>query len=406
MDDYVVAHMALLSTICHIVSNQQAERNASIIEQRLVWNNFVGKYGKRADFERSIRMKLSSFKVILSYIYQDLLVDDLQASRRGSPIIPELCLFCTIRYLSGGSYLDIRFLTGISVPSVYRIMWKTMLAIVACPQLQIKFPTTEEELKESALGFESVSTGGCISNCVTVIDGYHLAIQTPPKKEAKNVQSFFSGHYQSYGVNIQAACDHNCRFQFIGVGGPGVMSDRDAINESGLSELINNLPGMYCAIGDCAYVANEHLVPIFGGALALIPRNDNFNFFASQLRIRIEMAFGLMVKKWGVLQRPLTHSLKNIKYIVCTIGILHNFCINERLKGMEQASTFTPTDYEFSPFEEALRDAAASFDLGDIVNAMDRNYSLNRIRMVEAINGMQLTRPEKKKLLKRKQSQG
>jgi hypothetical protein len=43
MDDYVVAHMTLLSTICHIVSNQQAERNASIIEQRLVWNNFVGK---------------------------------------------------------------------------------------------------------------------------------------------------------------------------------------------------------------------------------------------------------------------------------------------------------------------------------------------------------------------------
>jgi DDE superfamily endonuclease len=268
MDDYVVAHMTLLSTICHIVSNQQAERNASIIEQRLVWNNFVGKYGARPDFERSIRMKLSSFKVLLSYIYQELLVDDLQASRRGSPIIPELCLFCTIRYLSGGSYLDIRFLTGISVPSLYRIMWKTMLAIVACPQLQVKFPKTDEELKESALGFESVSTGGCMSNCITVIDGYHLAIQTPPKKEAKNVQSFFSGHYQSYGVNIQAACDHNCRFQFIGIGGPGVMSDRDAINESGLGELVNNLPGMYCAIGDCAYVATEHLVPIFGGAQA------------------------------------------------------------------------------------------------------------------------------------------
>lgn len=184
------------------------------------------------------------------------------------------------------------------------------------------------------------------------------------------------------------------------------MSDRDAINESGLGELVNNLPGMYCAIGDCAYVATEHLVPIFGGAQALIARNDNFNFFASQLRIRIEMAFGLMVKKWGLLQRPLTHSLKNIKYIVCTIGILHNFCINERLKGREEGGTFTPTDYEFSPFEEALRDAAASFDFGDIVSAMDRNYSLNRIRMVEAINGMQLTRPEKKKLLKRKQSQG
>jgi hypothetical protein len=375
MDDFIAVHVMLLNTIHATVSNQHDERNPSIIEQRLVWSNFVDKYGARPDFERSIRMKLSSFQLLLSYICQELLVDEAKASARGTPIIPELCLFCTIRYLSGGSYLDIRFLTGISVPSVYRVIWKTMMAIVNCPQLQIKFPSTAEELKQSALGFESVSTNGCITNCVTVIDGYHLAIQTPPKKEAKNVQSFFSGHYQSYGINIQAACDHNCHFHFIGVGGPGVMCDRDAINESGLGELINNFPGMYCAIGDCAYVATEHLVPIFGGAQALIARNDNFNFFASQLRIRIEMAFGLMVKKWGILQRPLTHSLKNIKYIICTIGILHNFCINERLKGKDEGTIFTPSDYELSPFEEALRDAAASFDLGDITNAMDKNYS-------------------------------
>jgi hypothetical protein len=405
MDEFIAAHLLVLSTIYMTVSSEPAERNTSIIEQRLVWDNFVGKYGARPDFERSIRMKLSSFQLLLSYIRQELLVDEAKASTRGTPIIPELCLFCTIRYLAGGSYLDIRFLTGISVPSVYRIIWKTIFAIVASPQLKVKFPSTDEELKQSALGFRSVSTCGCISNCVTVIDGYHLAIHTPPKKEAKNVQSFFSGHYQSYGVNIQAGCDHNCRFQFIGVGGPGVMSDRDAINESGLGELINNLPGMYCAIGDCAYVATEHLVPIFGGAQALITRNDNFNFFASQLRIRIEMAFGLMVKKWGILQRPLTHSLKHIKYIVCAIGMLHNFCINERLKGKDEATIFTPSDYELSPFEEALRDAAASFDLGDITNSMDRNYSLNRIRMVEAINELQLTRPGKKKSLKRKQSQ-
>jgi hypothetical protein len=85
--------------------------------------------------------------------------------------------------------------------------------------------------------------------------------------------------------------------------------------------------------------------------------------------------------------------------------MLHNFCINERLKGKDEGTIFTPSDYEFSPFEEALRDAAASFDLGDITNSMDKNYSLNRIRMVEAINGLQLTRPGKKKSLKRKQSQ-
>jgi hypothetical protein len=48
------------------------------------------------------------------------------------------------------------------------------------------------------LGFQSISQQGCIWNCVAVLDGYHLQIQTPSKTEARNVvRSFFSGHYQA-----------------------------------------------------------------------------------------------------------------------------------------------------------------------------------------------------------------
>ena len=92
-----------------------------------------------------------------------------------------------------------------------------------------------------------------MTECVAVLDGYHMEIATPPKKEVKNVKSYFSGHYQMYGINIQAVCDHNCRFLFIGVGGPGVMGDREAIKESGLYDLVEKLPGLLYCIGDCAY---------------------------------------------------------------------------------------------------------------------------------------------------------
>ena len=84
------------------------------------------------------------------------------------------------------------------------------------------------------------------------------------KKEVQNVKSYFSGHYQTYGNNIQAACNHNCHFLFIGVGGPGVMGDREAINESGLYNLVEKLPGILYCIGDCAYTHSEHLIPIYG----------------------------------------------------------------------------------------------------------------------------------------------
>jgi hypothetical protein len=208
-------------------------------------------------------------------------------------------------------------------------VWKTIRAINRNASLSIKFPASVDECRDAALGFQSISQQGCIWNCVAVLDGYHLQIQTPSRTEARNVRSFFSGHYQTYGVNVQAACDHNCKFSFFGVAGPGVLGDREAIHQIPLGRLVEELPGLYCAIGDCAYTPTEHLVPIFRGEHALIPRNDNFHFFASQLRIRIEMAFGLMVKKWGILARPLTIKLKNVKWLMIAIARLQNYCIDE-----------------------------------------------------------------------------
>ena len=89
----------------------------------------------------------------------------------------------------------------------------------------------KEKAVDSAAGFSPISTNHVMTECVAVLGGYHMAITTPPKKEVHNIKSYFSGHYQTYGINIQAACDHNCRFLFIGVGGPGVMGDREAVKE-------------------------------------------------------------------------------------------------------------------------------------------------------------------------------
>lgn len=48
------------------------------------------------------------------------------------------------------------------------------------------------------------------------------------------------------------------------------------------------------------------------------------------------MAFGLMVKKWGILTRPLEIKVRNVKRLIVAIGRLHNFCINERLAFQQQ----------------------------------------------------------------------
>ena len=82
---------------------------------------------------------------------------------------------------------------------------------------------------------------------------------------------------------------------------------------------------------DCAHTLMEKLLPIYSSEQAARERCDNYNFYASQLHIHIEMAFGLMVKRWSILQKPITISIHNIKHLICPIGVLHNYCINEQI---------------------------------------------------------------------------
>ena len=110
-----------------------------------------------------------------------------------------------------------------------------------------------------------------------------------------------------------------------------------AIDQCSLGPLIDTLPEGYCAIGDAAYYPTERLAPIYYGVNRDDPLHDNFNFFASQLRIRIEMAFGLMQMKWRFLQQA-RQPTKNLPMYVMAIARLHNYVVKYRL---EQGSTLT-----------------------------------------------------------------
>jgi len=377
------------------VGEPRQKRNPSLVVQRLNWSRFVMTCGQSKEFKRHLRMKLESFNKLVSLLQEQLNVNGKEQKKRGGEIIPELQLYCTIRWLAGGIYSDIFYFCGISKTSFYFVVWRTIQAINRCVGLNIFFPKTVEECDHAAQGVRSVSNGEAIDSCVVVIDGYHLEIHAPPKKTARTVRSYFSGHYQSYGLNCQAACDHHSRFNFFGVAGPGVMSDRDAVKQVPLAELIEQLPGLYCAIADCAYTPTEHMIPVFGGALALQKRNDNFNFYASQCRIRIEMACGMMVQKFGVLQRPLRIGLKNVKHMMNAIVRLHNFCINERLSRGQNA---VPDDARrgIPIFQEALRTLGAVREHDTAVSDEYPQWSLNRERLVERVAAKHLERPTKR----------
>jgi hypothetical protein len=368
-----------------------SSRDPSVFEQRLMWADYIERHSRRdRTFTRRLRMNLESFNKLLELIREDLLVNQKMADLRGGPIIPELCLFCTVRWLAGGSYLDIIDITGISVASFYRIVWKTCKAIVESPDLEMRLPETPEECKVAAAGFRSISYKEAIANCVGVLDGYLLKINSPRKAEAKNVRAYYSGHYQCHGVNIQAVADHHCRFLYLAVAAPGSTGDNDAMSQISLASHLAKLPLGYCIIGDAAYTATEHLIPIYKGIDRLIKKNDDFNFYASQCRIRIEMAFGLMQMKWGILRQPQSCSLNNLKYLVHAIARLQNFIINERL-GESIGIREAPSTLSYIPSEPQDEDGNPI-----LVEALTEGYgswSQLREEMATRVEVLGLTRP-------------
>ena len=107
------------------------------------------------------------------------------------------------------------------------------------------------------------------------------------------------------------------------------------------------MPQGFVVIADAAYEATEHLVSLFYGVHALDPENDNFNFYGSQCHIRVEMAFGMMSQKWGILKHPMSVKRSQCANIVMCIARLHNFTINERLRNNQQSSEKDTIDLIF-----------------------------------------------------------
>ena len=74
-------------------------REPSFKEQRLSWETYVDKHNRRGTFKRQLRISQESFEKLLSYIRDDLEVNERMANLRGGTILPELCLYVTLCYL-------------------------------------------------------------------------------------------------------------------------------------------------------------------------------------------------------------------------------------------------------------------------------------------------------------------
>jgi len=146
------------------------------------------------------------------------------------------------------------------------------------------------------------------------------------------------------------------------------------------------------------HILSEHLLtPFFGSEKTDSVNNDTFNYFLSQLRIRIEMAFGLLVTKWRILSgTPLSFTLKNVSKTIMCCARLHNFCINQR--ELPSSEIVQDIDKDIITFYQQGNNGQASSSLGYIPS--DNTYhqggpsiSFMRNEIVENIKQRSLGRP-------------
>jgi len=137
--------------------------------------------------------------------------------------------------------------------------------------------------------------------------------------------------YQIYGINVQAGCDHKCRFVYAALAAPGGANNIAAFKNTKLSQMIQNMPLRRFVVGYNAYVCSETLLTPFSGVDKEDPSKDAFNFYLSQRRIHIEQTFGLMTGKWRILRQPLQMHLKMLGKYLC---VLQGYIISESTRAI------------------------------------------------------------------------
>ncbi len=93
---------------------------------------------------------------------------------------------------------------------------------------------------------------------------------------------------------------------------------------------MKEIPDGFYVVADNAYTLLATLIIPYSSSDKRYPEKDVFNFYVSQLRIKIEQAFGMMVNKWQVFKQPIELGLHAVPSLVECCMRLHNFCIDNR----------------------------------------------------------------------------
>jgi len=255
---------------------------------------------------------------------------------RGSEVMPpEVKLAMTLRWLRGGSYLDLLMLYGCSKASFYRTAYRVMEAICATHELELIPAIQDYQVRGDASRLEHLAAGfgrwtdNIVGACIGAIDGVQIAIKKPTVLDAPNPTAYIN-RKGFFALNVQAVADSSGRILWCSIKTPGATHDSMAFELSALflRFIALGLAPFYF-VGDDAYSNAEHMLCPVPGSLPAGSREDAFNYYQSLTRQPVERAFGMIERRFGILWRRLEVRLANVRLILMTIFLLHNLALDD-----------------------------------------------------------------------------
>ena len=181
-----------------------------------------------------------------------------QSTGGNDPIYPEIVAAVGLRFLGpGDSIAVLADLYGMSISSCKRCINMFLNAIdynTDCVEMRVELPDPSDHsaLRNLAQAWSSVSTAFDLFNYnLGCLDGWLPFTEAP---DVPNAADYFSGHYQSYGLNVQALCNPDLLFLSVAVAAPGKVNNWRAVNRcTGLLQWLDSLPLEYYSIADNTY---------------------------------------------------------------------------------------------------------------------------------------------------------